>query len=134
MSSEHATTDPVHVVGPADAHDTGHDHAAGAIHVHVVPPSLLLAVFGGLLVLTVLTVGVTYVDLGQFNIWIALLVAVAKAGLVAMYFMHLRWDSPFNGIALISALLFVAIFMGTAMLDSHEYQPNLEPPIASNVQ
>ena len=103
-----------------------HTHAHGS--VHVVPVSVLLAVFAALLVMTVLTVAVTWVDLGAFNIWLALGIAVAKAGLVALYFMHLRYDSPFYGVVLISSLLFVALFIGFAILDSQAYKPNYEPP------
>ena len=95
---------------------------------HVVSPKLLLGVFAVLLVLTGLTVGVTEIDLGPFNIWLALGVAVAKASLVALFFMHLRWDSLFNGIILIIALVFVAIFIGITVLDSREYQVNYAPP------
>jgi len=72
---------------------------------------------------------VTYMPpLGDLNIWIALAVAVAKATLVVLYFMHLRWDRLFNSIILISALLFIAIFIGAAMSDTANYQVNLEPP------
>lgn len=97
-------------------------------HVHVVPPKLLLAVYGVLLVLTFITVKVTDFDLGNANIWVALLVALVKAAVVALYFMHLRWDSPFNAIALIAALFFVVIFIGIAILDTREYRPNYEQP------
>ena len=39
-----------------------------------------------------------------------------KGGLlVVMYFMHLRWDSPFNGIVILAALFFVALFIGLAL-------------------
>lgn len=107
-------------------------HSADA-HVHVVPLGLLVAVFAALLFFTFLTVAATWVDLGQFNIWLALLIAVIKAGLVAMYFMHLRWDSPFNGIVLIASLFFVALFVGIAVLDAREYKANYEPPKASGV-
>lgn len=93
--------------------------------------SLLLTIFGILMVLTVATVAVTKFDLGQFNIWVALAIAVIKAALVAMYFMHLRWDSPFNGIILIASLFFVAIFIGTTVLDSKEYKVNFNPPARS---
>lgn len=96
---------------------------------HVVPVGVLLAVFGALMVLTILTVAATMVDLGPLNIWIALGIAVVKAALVALYFMHLRYDSPFNGIILITALFFVAVFIGIALLDSTEYHPNYEPPL-----
>jgi cytochrome c oxidase subunit 4 len=97
-------------------------------HVHVVPPRLLLAVYGVLLVLTILTVAVTNFELGDFNVWVALAIALVKAGVVALYFMHLRWDSPFNALSLIAALFFVAIFIGIAVLDSKEYKPNYARP------
>ena len=67
---------------------------------------LLLAVFGALLVLTFLTVAVTWVDFGRTaNVWLALAIAAIKAALVALYFMHLRWDSPFNCLILIAVAL-----------------------------
>ncbi len=84
---------------------------------------------------TAITVGASMIDLGQANIWVALLIAVIKGGLVVMYFMHLRWDSPFNGVILIAALFFVSVFIGLALLDSHSYQPQLKPtPMAIHAQ
>jgi len=97
-------------------------------HVHVVPPKVLLVVYGALLLLTIITVEVTNFELGNWNVWVALLVALIKAGVVALYFMHLRWDSPFNAICLIAALFFVCIFIGIAVLDSREYKVNYNPP------
>src|SRR3954454_18044738 len=103
------------------AHSTDHDNTAhagdGTIHPHIVPPSVLLGVYGVLVVLTVLTVAITRFDLdklhlGSLNIWAALIIAVVKAGFVVLYFMHLRYDSPFNAVVLISALFFVAVFLG----------------------
>lgn len=94
-------------------------------HPHVVPVPLLLAVFGLLLFLTVITVAVTMVDLGPLNIWIALAIAVVKASVVALYFMHLRYDRPFHGFILIASLFFVALLIGLALIDSTTYQPNL---------
>lgn len=108
------------------APDPGHHPHAHAHHVHVVPVWLLLGVFGGLIVLTWATVAVTAVDLGAGNIFVAMLIAVLKAGLVAMFFMHLRWDSPFNGLILVSSLLFVAIFIAIALMDSVNYRHNVE--------
>jgi cytochrome c oxidase subunit 4 len=99
-----------------------------ADHVHVVPPKLLLTVYAILLVLTVITVKVTDFEMGNFNVWVALLVALIKASVVALYFMHLRWDSPFNAIILIAALFFVTIFIGVAVLDSREYKVNYTKP------
>ena len=104
------------------AHDHGHDQP------HAVPMKVLLGVFGILLALTVATVAVTEVDLGKANIWIALAVAALKAAVVAMYFMHLRYDSLFNSVVFIGALFFVALFIGIALLDSVEYRINYVPP------
>lgn len=119
-------TRPGPSVPPAPA--TRHARDEHDAIAHPVPLSTLLGVFAALLVLTFITVAVTWVNLGPANIWIALFIAVAKAGLVALYFMHLRWDSPFNAIALMAALFFVALLLGIVILDSKEYQPNLEPP------
>jgi cytochrome c oxidase subunit 4 len=112
--------DPGHV--PTSAH-TETEHLA-----HPVSPRVLLGVYFALVLLTIATVSVTYIDIGPFNIWLALFIAVLKAGLVALFFMHLFWDSPFNGIILIGALFFVALFLGIAILDAKEYQINLFPP------
>ena len=119
------------------AHSTDHNDAShagdGEVHPHIVPPSVLLAVYGVLVVLTIVTVAITKVDLdklhlGSLNIWAAMIIAVIKAAFVVLYFMHLRWDSPFNAVVLISALFFVAVFLGFAMMDTGEYKPNYEPP------
>lgn len=108
-----------------EAQTTTHDdHGIG----HITPVSLLLGIFALLIVLTVLTVAVTFVDLGSANIWIALGVAVVKAGLVALYFMHLRYDAPFNGLILVSAFLFLAIFIGISLMDTGEYSEATSPP------
>ena len=108
---------------------THHKHAHSPAHVHVVSPRVLLLTFAGLMLLTVLTVGVTRFEMGRtFNVWIALAIAVAKAALVALFFMHLRWDSPFNGIIFICALFFVALFIGWVMLDAKEYQVSYQLP------
>jgi cytochrome c oxidase subunit 4 len=120
----------VHVI----EHDSHHPksladgHDSGALHVHIVPPSLLLGVYAVLVLATIATVGITLVDLGIMNIWAALAIAVFKAALVILYFMHLRYDSLFNGIIMISALAFVMVFIGVALMDTSEYKMNNLPP------
>lgn len=114
-----ATVDHAHATAHADD---------GAIHPHIVPVSVLLGVYAVLVVLTVATVAITGVNLGPFNIWAALGIAVTKAAFVILYFMHLRYDKPFNAVVLISALLFVAVFIGIAMMDTSQYKPNYQPP------
>jgi cytochrome c oxidase subunit IV len=93
---------------------------------HVVPVALLAGVLAILLVLTVVTVAATWIDLGSLGVWVALAIATVKATLVALYFMHLRYDRPFNGLILIGALLFVMLFVSLALMDTHEYQATLD--------
>jgi cytochrome c oxidase subunit 4 len=119
MSLTHSNDIPAPV-----ADDAGPDAPHG---VHAVPRRILGGVYGLLLLCTVITVAVSKIDLGIANIWVALLIAVIKGGLVTMYFMHLRWDSPFNGMVLLAALFFVSLFIGLALLDSDTYQPQLKP-------
>jgi cytochrome c oxidase subunit 4 len=107
-------------------------HAEGAAQdpaehaPHVLPLRTYLLTWGGLLALTVITVGASYVDFGAANLWIALLIATAKASLVALLFMHLRHDERFNAIILMSALIFLGVFVGFTMLDT-ENRGRAEP-------
>lgn len=98
--------------------------------VHVVPFKVLLRVWGALMALTVLTVAATWVDLGRFNVWLALAIATLKASLVVLYFMHMRYDHPFNAIVFIASLLFVMLFVALALVDSQAYQAELIPGYA----
>ena len=99
--------------------------AAAPSHAHPVPAKVLVAVFAALLLLTVATVTVAGKDLGEWNIVLALAIAVCKASLVLLYFMHLRYDRLFNGLILIVALLFVVLFISVALTDTQAYQHEL---------
>ncbi|MCS7182939.1 MAG: cytochrome C oxidase subunit IV family protein [Thermoanaerobaculum sp.] len=99
-------------------------------HVHVVPLRVLVTVWAALMVLTVVTVAATWVDLGKLNLWLALAIATLKASLVVLYFMHMRYDQPFNAIVFIGALLFVMLFVVFALMDTKAYQPELIPGYA----
>jgi cytochrome c oxidase subunit 4 len=109
---------------PEDMHATeGEGHHVG----HVVPPRILIATGLGLLALTVITVLAAKIDFAQFdlhemNIFVALTIAVIKASLVCLFFMHLRWDRPFNSFVLVVSLVLVGLFISFAMTDSTEYQ------------
>ena len=92
-----------------------------------------MIVWIALLVGTWLTVSATYVDLGALNIWIGLAIATTKAVLVALYYMHLRWDKPFNGFVFLASLLFLAIFLGLAMMDTRHSQDAVIPGFAQGM-
>ena len=94
---------------------------------HVVPLRVLVAVLAALLGLTLITVATAGLDLGPANLFVALGIATTKAALVALYFMHLRWDRPFHAVVLIVALAAVVLFVALALLDSRAYQPDVIP-------
>jgi cytochrome c oxidase subunit 4 len=118
--------------GSTKAHAHPHDGAPRG--VHVVPVWLLAAVLGALLVLTVATVAVTWVDLGAANLWIAMAIAVFKGSLVALYFMHLRWERATNAMFFIGSLLFVMLFVGLALMDTGSYQEEMIPDYAPAIE
>ena len=102
---------------------------------HVVPLKLLLGVLGALLVLTVVTVAVTWVDLGkQFGLIVAVAVATVKASLVLLFFMHLRWDRPFNAIVIVFSIVLVGLFIIFSLYDSAAYQPTVIPGYAPELE
>ncbi len=105
-----------------DGDKTGEQHAVG----HIVPISLLVVTGAGLLVLTAVTVLVASFDFGAANIWIALGIAAVKGSLVVLFFMHLLWDRPFNGVIFVTSLAFVALFISFAMTDTFEYAPDMD--------
>jgi cytochrome c oxidase subunit 4 len=106
--------------GNAHAHDSkGEPHPLVG---HLVPMWILFAVGGALLVLTAITVAVRYIDVGEFNMVIALGVAVIKATLVALFFMHLRWDRPFNLLTFVGSMVFVILMMVFCMMDTSQYR------------
>jgi len=100
-------------------------HAGQPAGVHVVPLKVLVAVWAVLLVLTCLTVAATWIDLGGGNLWLAMVIATIKATLVALYFMHLRYDQPFYAVILLTALLFILLFVGLVLVDTGHYQHQL---------
>jgi cytochrome c oxidase subunit 4 len=104
-----------------------HAHAADHGMSHVTPVRLLVGVWGALMVLTAITVGATYVDLGgRMNLIVAIVIATVKAGLVVTYFMHLRWDRPFNTLVFLGSLLFVSLFISMTLLDKSEYEKDIQ--------
>jgi cytochrome c oxidase subunit IV len=97
---------------------TDHDHGVEAPHPHVLPLAVYWGVLAVLLVLTAVTVVTAQVNLGVFNLPIAMLIATTKAALVLAVFMHLFWDSKLNFVVLASSLLFVSIFIVLTMMDT----------------
>lgn len=83
-----------------------------------------LAVFGALLVLTAVTVGVSYLHLGiAMAIIVAMIVAVTKGSLVAAYFMHLIGENRAIFIILaITAIFFVMVMAVPTLVFLDDYR------------
>jgi cytochrome c oxidase subunit IV len=105
-------------------HTAAGEHAEHGL-AHVMPVRVLVGVFLALVFLTLVTVAATYFPTGSLEIWISLGIATVKASLVAAYFMHLRYDNPLYAVLFAFGLVFVALFVGFALLDTHQYQPDL---------
>ena len=98
---------------------------------HIVPPRLYVAIFAALLCLTALTVGVSFVDLGggrlhMANAIAAFTIAIGKALLVVLFFMHVRWSSRLTWI-FVGAGVFWLLILFTLMLGDYFTRPEFPP-------
>ena len=84
---------------------------------HVVPVKVYLAIFAALMVLTTLTVWIAFFDLGPLNTIVALGIAVTKATLVILFFMHAKYSSRLTWLMVSSGFVFVAIMIGFTVAD-----------------
>lgn len=103
------------------AHAAEHEHGD-----HVMSVKQLIGTWAALMVLTAATVGATLVDFGsQINFAIAMVVAVAKATIVAAIFMHLLYDRRYNLLIFITSILAVFLFVSITLNDVSSYQDDL---------
>jgi cytochrome c oxidase subunit 4 len=86
---------------------------------HITGAGTYLAVFIGLIVLTVLTTAVSFVNLHAFNVVVALGIATCKMLLVSLWFMHVKHSSALTKVVLIGALLWLGIMLAFTLMDFH---------------
>jgi cytochrome c oxidase subunit 4 len=84
---------------------------------HVVPTKLYISVFIALIALTALTTGVAFINLAKWNTVVALAIAVCKASLVVLFFMHLRWSSNQLRMVVAASLVWLAILIVLTLSD-----------------
>ncbi|HEV7510670.1 MAG TPA: cytochrome C oxidase subunit IV family protein [Candidatus Acidoferrum sp.] len=84
---------------------------------HIVSPKVYIGIFLSLMVLTAATVAAAYVNLGPFNIVIALAIASLKATLVVLYFMHARYSPKRTHMVIIAAVFWLAIMLALTLSD-----------------
>lgn len=77
-----------------------------------------VAVFLTLMVLTAVTVAVAFIDLGPFNTIAAMSIALVKATLVVLFFMHIRYaPSPLYWLFFLAGLFWLALMLVLALSD-----------------
>lgn len=84
---------------------------------HILPRSTYFAVYAALLVLLAATVAFAYVDLGAFNFLVSLAIAVAKALLIALIFMHVRYSEKLVWVFAGASFFWLAILIALALND-----------------
>jgi cytochrome c oxidase subunit 4 len=84
---------------------------------HIVSRKVYFGVFGALIVLTIATVIIAELDLGRLNVIVALAVAVTKAILVVLYFMHIKYSSRLTQIVVVTGLVWFLILIALTLAD-----------------
>lgn len=85
---------------------------------HIVPVKTNVTVWLLLLVLTGVTTGVAFIDLGPLNTVVALVIATCKALLVVLIFMHVKYASDkLIKVVVISAIFFLMLLLGLSLAD-----------------
>jgi cytochrome c oxidase subunit 4 len=92
----------------------GHGQEQGP---HIAPVSMYVGIFFALMVLTVVTYLVTFVDLGQFNLLVAMAIAITKASLVILFFMHVYWSPKIIKVSVGMSFFFLIIMLMMVMTD-----------------
>jgi caa(3)-type oxidase subunit IV len=88
---------------------------------------VLLGTAGALFALTVATVITSKIQLGAFNIVLALAIAGLKATLVALFFMHLRWEGRMQAVAIAAAVFFVVVGPMNKLIALRKKEGPLDP-------
>ncbi len=83
----------------------------------IVPKKIYYRVALALLVLFILTIAVAFVHLGPFNVYIAVTIAVIKATLVVLYFMHVRYHTRLTWIFASAGFLWLIILFVLTLAD-----------------
>ena len=84
---------------------------------HVDSIKTYALVFIGLIIATVATTAVAFVDLGNFSVVVALVIAVTKMMLVALFFMHVRYSTKLTRLVIVGGLLWLAILLLLTLSD-----------------
>ncbi|HSP17151.1 MAG TPA: cytochrome C oxidase subunit IV family protein [Thermoanaerobaculia bacterium] len=97
--------------------DDAHEYSEHAPTHHVTSLPVYFGVFIALMVFTILTVGVSRIDLGALNTPIALAIAVIKATLVILFFMHVIHSTRLTWVVILASLFWLALLFVLTLAD-----------------
>jgi cytochrome c oxidase subunit IV len=78
---------------------------------HIVPRRVYYTIYGILMLCTFLTAEIAFVDLGAFNTVAALVIAVFKASLVILFFMHVKYGARLTWAVVVGSLFWLGILI-----------------------
>ncbi|HVO60547.1 MAG TPA: cytochrome C oxidase subunit IV family protein [Terriglobales bacterium] len=84
---------------------------------HVIAIGVYVGIWATLMILTALTVFASFLELGNWNIVLALVIATIKGTLVVLFFMHLYYSSKLTKVTVITALFFLFLLLALSMTD-----------------
>ena len=84
---------------------------------HIVTKKQYSLVFGALLLLTFVTTAVGMMDLGRLNVVVALVIAVIKAMLVVLFFMHIYWSTKLTRVVVVSGIAWLGLLLWLTLTD-----------------
>ena len=84
---------------------------------HIVPTRVYYTIFGILMLCTYLTVQIAFYDLGVFNIVAALVIAVFKATLVILFFMHVKYSTRLTWAVVLGSVFWLGILLVLTLSD-----------------
>ena len=84
---------------------------------HVIPGGVYFGIWATLMFLTALTVFVSFIELHDWNIVLALVIATIKGTLVVLFFMHLYYSSKLTKVTVIAAIFFLFLLLSLSMTD-----------------
>ena len=96
---------------------------------HVVPLKIYFLIFFALMIGTSLTVAAAFVNMGFMNTPVALVIALIKASLVIMFFMHVKYSPKLVGLFSIAGFFWLCIMLALTMQDYYTRGWGEAPPV-----
>jgi cytochrome c oxidase subunit 4 len=84
---------------------------------HILPTSIYVGIWATLMALTAITVFASFIELGPWNIVLALVIATIKGTLVVLFFMHLKYSPKLTMVTVVASIFFLFLLLALSMTD-----------------